>query len=114
MIDRDYIVYLEDMLDAVLKVEQFVQGIDFHDFAQDDKTKFAVIRALEIVGESCKNIPQTIRDAHPELPWKEMAGMRDKLIHQYFGIDLEVVWNTVSIDLPIVKTHLLGILSKAP
>ena len=68
-------------------------------FFADEKTAFAVMRALEIIGEATKNIPQSIKENYPDIPWKEMAGIRDKLIHDYFGVDLEVVWNTATEDL---------------
>jgi uncharacterized protein with HEPN domain len=92
--------YLEDMLDAMEKVGQFIQGITFDTFAGDDKTVFAVIRALEIVGEAAKRVPPDIRDRYPDVPWRAIAGMRDKLIHEYMVVNLAVVWKTATEDLP--------------
>ena len=78
------------MLDAAEKAQSFVAGMDFEAFASDAKTVFATIRALEVVGEAAKNIPQTFRTTHPSVPWIDMAGMRDVLIHEYFGVDLSI------------------------
>jgi uncharacterized protein with HEPN domain len=72
----------------------------FDEFQSDTKTAFAVIRALEIISEATKNIPEPIREQYPEIPWKGCAGVRDKLIHAYFGVNLEVVWETIQQDLP--------------
>jgi len=98
--DRSYGDYLVDILEAIGKVAQFIQGMTFEAFAQDDKTVFAVIRGLEIIGEATKRIPTSVRKLHADVPWREMAGMRDKLSHDYVGVNLMVVWKTASEDLP--------------
>lgn len=98
--------YLEDILDAITKSQRFVHGMGKEQFLQDDKTAFAVIRALEIIGEAAKKIPEGTRCKYPDLPWREMAGMRDKLIHDYIGVNLEVVWKTVFEDLPALEQNL--------
>lgn len=72
----------------------------FEDFSADDKTIFAVVRALEIIGEAAKMIPVSIRNRHTDIPWREITGMRDKLTHAYFGVELEAVWNTIKNDIP--------------
>lgn len=74
------------------KAIYFTRGMGFEDYVADDKTVFAVIRALEIVGEAAKNIPESVRRKHPEIPWRAMAGMRDVLAHRYFGVDRAAVW----------------------
>lgn len=98
--DRDPGVYLDDILDAATKAREFVAGISFEEFKTDDRTTFAVLRALEIVGEASKQVPAEVRNRASDVPWQDMAGMRDKLIHGYQGVDLRVVWRTVQEDLP--------------
>ena len=100
---REFIDYLNDIFSAIEKVELFTQGMDFEHFADDDKTVFAVVRALEIIGEASKKVPKSVKDCYPNVAWQEMAGIRDKLIHEYFGVKLEVVWKTVQKDLPELK-----------
>jgi len=95
--------FVEDVIDAMDKALQFVEGMSYDEFAQDSKTVFAVVRAIEIIGEAVKNMPKDIREKHPEVPWKGMAGMRDKVIHGYFGVDMKVVWDTVKKRIPEVK-----------
>lgn len=97
---RDYRDYLEDIHRAILKALEFVEGMAYEDFLVDDKTLFAVVRALEILGEATKRIPNEIRDRAPQIPWRSMAGIRDKLIHDYVSVNVEVVWKTVTEDLP--------------
>jgi len=100
---REYKDYLADIIDAIDKIELFVKSMKFETFEKDAKTTFAVIRAFEIMGEAVKKIPSSVRNKHKNLPWKEMAGMRDKLIHEYFGIKPRVVWKTIKQDLPTRK-----------
>ena len=92
----------------------FVQGMAYESFVADDKTVFAVVRALEIVGEAAKKIPQPVRDRHPELPWRSMAGMRDQLIHDYVSVNLEVVWKTVKEDIPALLPMIQRVLEEMP
>lgn len=89
---RNHSLYLKDILTAITSIEEFVKGMDFDEFRKDDKTSSAVIRKFEIIGEATKKIPESLKKKYPEIPWKEMAGMRDKLIHFYFGIDYKLVW----------------------
>jgi len=99
---RVYDDYLRDMLENAEKALSFVKGMDYEGFRQDDKAMYAVIRAFEIIGEASRQIPEDMRIANPEVPWREMAGMRNKLTHEYFGVNTEVVWRTVQEDLPVI------------
>ena len=100
---RDIALYVKDILENMCDAEEFVQGLSYDQFAADKKTLNAVVRALEIVGEAAKNVPDSVRLRHPAVPWKEMAGMRDKAIHFYFGVDREAVWFAVKERIPTVK-----------
>lgn len=108
---REYVDYLRDIVDAIEKAERFIEGMDFARFSSDDKTTFAVVRALEIIGEATKKIPDDVKEAHPDLPWREMAGLRDKLIHDYIGVNLEVVWKTTKDDLPALWNKISAIIT---
>jgi uncharacterized protein with HEPN domain len=100
---RDISLYLQDILEAMLALEMFVEGMSFEEFKEDDKTTSAVIRKFEIIGEASKQIPDEFRVKYPQIPWKEMSGMRDRLIHFYFGIKYELVWHTIKDVIPVVK-----------
>ncbi|MCD4810430.1 MAG: DUF86 domain-containing protein [Methanosarcinales archaeon] len=101
---RDYGDFVQDILDSINDVENFIDGMEFEDFIKDKKTIYSVVRAIEIIGEAAKNVPEQIRTKYPDVPWKQMAGMRDKLIHEYFGVDLEILWETAKDDVPRLKT----------
>lgn len=100
---RNQSLYLRDILAAMGAIEEFVKGMDFEEFSKDDKTSSAVMRKFEIIGEASKKLPEAIKKKYPEVPWKEMAGMRDKLIHFYFGIDYKLVWQTIEQRIPRIK-----------
>jgi len=107
---RNGSLYLKDILAAIEAIYAFVEDMDFKSFRDDDKTTSAVIRKFEIIGEASKNIPTEIKEQYPSIPWKDMAGMRDRLIHFYFGVDYELVWKTIKKRIPSIKPLLSQIL----
>jgi len=110
---KEYLDYIEDIINSIKNIENFTEGMDFEIFEKDEKTSHAVIRALEIIGEAARNIPEEIRKKYPKVPLRDAVGMRDKLIHEYFGVNKKVVWNTIKNDLPILKEGALEILDRA-
>jgi uncharacterized protein with HEPN domain len=91
---------LADIREAIDRIVAYVGGMSYEEFAIDTKTQDAVIRNIEIIGEAVKSVSEQLRAANPQVPWRSLAGMRDRLIHQYFGVNLDVVWQAVSYDLP--------------
>lgn len=106
---RDEKLYLKDMLKAMEAIEEFVKGMSYEDFEKDDKTSSAVIRKFEIIGEASKKVSDSLKNKYPELPWKNIAGTRDVLIHFYFGINYRIVWKTIR-RIPKMKKVLTKIL----
>lgn len=100
---RNLALYVRDILQNMRDAEEFIQGLSYDDFAGDKKTFNAVVRAIEVIGEAAKNVPATVRRKYPVVPWKEMAGMRDKVIHSYFGVDRQAVWLVVKERIPDLK-----------
>lgn len=107
---RDEMLYLRHMLDAINIVEEYLQGVNEQNFKDTRLIQDGVIRQIEIIGEAARHISKDIRTAYPEIPWQDVAGMRDKLIHDYFGVDIEKVWDTAKDDLPILRKQVTGIL----
>ena len=95
MSERNIALYLDDIRTSIDKIETYTKGLSFDSFSNDPKTVDAVVRNLEIIGEAAKNIPKEIKVKYPEIPWKPIMGTRDKVIHEYFGIDLEILWKTL-------------------
>ena len=106
MIIRDQMLFLEDILEAIERIEDYTQDMDFESFASDKKTFDAVIRNLEVMGEAAKNISEIFKNENPEINWRGISGMRDKLIHGYFGVDPLIVWETIQKRIPELKDQL--------
>jgi len=106
---RNYGLYLKDIINAISSIEKFIQGMTFQDFEKDDKTTSAVIRKFEIIGEAAKHIPTDLQKKYSNIHWKEMAGMRDVLIHAYFGVDYKLIWTTIKKRLPQAKKDIMKI-----
>ena len=108
---RDYQLFLKDIIAAMESIEEFIGDMTLEELKADEKTSSAVIRKFEIVGEASKHIPLKIRDKYKDIKWKSMAGMRDRLIHAYFGIDYNLVWSAIKTEIPNLKLKLKKILS---
>jgi len=107
---RNIALYLRDILENMELAEQFIGGCTYDEFKADAKTICAVLRCLEVVGEAAKNVPSHIRERYPTVPWKDMAGMRDRLIHFYFGVSYQKVWGAVKRDIPSIKPQVERVL----
>ena len=107
---NEFLDYVEDILDAMEKAEILLQDVPYERFQEDFRINFAVVRALEIIGEATKRLPMELRDKYLEVPWRGMAGMRDRIIHGYDRVDLPIVWDVVKHDIPDLKPRIQRIL----
>lgn len=107
MSSREWAFRIQDILNAIDKVKRYVKGLTFQQFKKDEIVIDAVVRNLEIIGEASKNIPAAVRRSHPDIPWQQMMGMRDVLIHKYFGVDIKIVWHTAKKYLPALEKQLV-------
>jgi uncharacterized protein with HEPN domain len=109
---RNILIYLKDILKNIEYAENFTKDYSFSDFCKDEKTQYAVIRSIEIIGEAAKNVPNEIRDKYNTIPFKEMSGMRDKLIHFYFGVNLNLIWKAITEEFPAFKITLSDLINE--
>jgi len=109
---REFLDYVADIQEATQNISQFIADMTWPQFARDQKTIYAVVRAFEIIGEAAKKIPPSVKKRHAKVPWKQMAGMRDKLIHEYFGVNYQVLWKTAQEDIPPVQPLIAKVLKE--
>jgi len=102
-------VYLSHILDSIERIEEYTENMEKEDFLSSNLVQDGTIRQIEIIGEATKNLSKELRDKYPQIPWSDIAGMRDRLIHHYFGVNLKAVWDTVNLDIPVLKDEILTI-----
>lgn len=110
--ERDAILYLEDIVLSMQRVQEYIAGFDFQQFKRDYKTVDAVIRNFEIIGEASKNLPKELKDQYPNIPWLEMYLLRNRISHEYFGIDYEIIWDIATMQLPLNYKDINAILKR--
>jgi uncharacterized protein with HEPN domain len=108
MMRRNWIIFFEDILTSIDKIERYVTDLDFDEFAGNEVLIDAVVRNLEIIGEASRNIPEEVQERYPEVPWKRMIGLRNIVIHKYFEVDLNIVWEIITKNLPDTKPAILA------
>ena len=110
--ERNWKLFIMDMLESINKIEKYIEGLNYEQFIRDEKTKDAVVRNLEIIGEAANQIPKEIQQEFSNVPWAQIIAMRNRMIHGYFTIDYRIVWDIAKIDIPSLKKELELILQK--
>ena len=110
--ERNWKLFVMDILESINKIEKYIEGLNYEQFVRDEKTKDAVVRNLEIIGEAANQIPKEIQQKFSNVPWAQIIAMRNRMIHGYFAIDYRIVWDIVKIDIPLLKKELELILQK--
>ncbi len=110
MSKRDYRLLLEDILEAIDKIKTYTKGLSYEQFVDDIKTLDAVIRNFEIIGEAAHNIPEAVKDKYHEIDWHKIVGIRNRIIHEYFGVDYKILWRIISNNLDELKENIENIL----
>ena len=108
---RDHGSYIEDIIEHMNYAEEFIKNLTFEEFANDKKTVLSVTKCIEVVGEATKHIPDSIREKYPDIPWNDLAGIRDRLVHGYFKVNLEIVLTTVTQEFPDLRPKMEKVLS---
>jgi uncharacterized protein with HEPN domain len=109
---KDSLIFLKHILEAIIDIEESTKNLSKREFKENKDVKDATVRRLEIIGEAVKNIPNLFKEKYPQIPWKEIIGTRDKIIHHYFGVDLDIVWDIVKINLPDLKNKIEKIIKE--
>ena len=109
---RGYEAYLKDILEAIRKIENYTENMSYEDFLKDELRQDGVVKNLEVIGEAVKNIPDDLKSTKPDIEWKKIAGLRDILTHEYFGINFEIVWDIISNKIPDLKKNVKELLYK--
>jgi len=110
MAKRNELVFLEDILEAIIKISDYTKSISESEFNQNMEKQDAVIRRIEIIGEAVKSLSLETRKKYPDIPWREMAGMRDILIHEYFGVSIGMIWRVVTLEIPMLQPQIKKII----
>ena len=111
-VQREYILYLEDMLHSMERIEEYIDGLDFRQFKLSYMVVDAVVRNFEIIGEASKKVPSDIQANYPEIPWRKMYGLRNLITHEYFGIDYEMIWEIAKANLPQNRDDLRKVIER--
>ena len=103
MPERNHLVFLQDMLESIAKIQKYTEGMGYEAFSRSDLVTDAVVRNFEIIGEASNHMPEEVRSKYPDIPWSKMKGMRNLVIHEYFGVDYSIIWKTIESALPSLR-----------